>query len=559
MQHLCFAFLRPIPSVAGLVALCVTAPLFAQPSNDDPCGAISVGSTDLQITNVDATASGVPQDCNPGLKDIWFRTSIPNAISINVLNSSFPPVISVYKRQFNACANLAFDPIACTTPQAGSTSAHLHVNFPSSFTIGDEYFIRIATADPNFLGTATLRVSSTTTFATMSYQGELRDGGAPFAGNLDVAFVVFDSATGGSVLQSLVAQSVPTDFGRFTCLLKLDPRFFDGRDVYLEPRVRPTGSGQAFTTLLPRQRVFAAPHALIAHEAETIPRALAGDGSASTASRSDHTHTSLSSALGGSIALQASSTGDIGIGTTVPAVRLHVREGSSGVTPSTSASAAFERSTTNYVQILSPDANERGLVFGSPSSGFTAGLYYTNASGMSFRTGGNATRMVIDAAGLVGIGISPTSNRLEVSGNASKSTAGSWLANSDARIKQDIRPIENAMATLDRVNLVSFEYTPTYRAMHGGIDDRRYLNVIAQEFAQVFPDWVKPSGEKLPDGSGILQVDTYPLTIYSAAAVKELHAKVQSLEATVKLQDAQIAEQNARLRALESAIKSVSK
>jgi|GEM_PF-4620761 len=112
-----------------------------------------------------------------------------------------------------------------------------------------------------------------------------------------------------------------------------------------------------------------------------------------------------------------------------------------------------------------------------------------------------------------------------------------------------------ALATLDMVNLVSFEYTPGYRATHNGIGDRRYLNVIAQEFSKVFPDWVKPSGEKLPDGSGILQVDTFPLTIYSVAAVKELHAKVQSLEATIKAQEALLAVKGACLRALESAIR----
>jgi hypothetical protein len=39
--------------------------------------------------------------------------------------------------------------------------------------------------------------------------------------------------------------------------------------------------------------------------------------------------------------------------------------------------------------------------------------------------------------GSVGVGRLPTANALEVQGNASKSTAGDWLANSDRRIKQD--------------------------------------------------------------------------------------------------------------------------
>lgn len=130
----------------------------------------------------------------------------------------------------------------------------------------------------------------------------------------------------------------------------------------------------------------------------------------------------------------------------------------------------------------------------------------------------------------IGVGRNATANKLEVEGEASKSAAGDWLANSDRRIKQDVRTINGALDTLDKVRLVDFRYTDSYRSAHPSIDDRRYLNVIAQEFAAVFPDHVKPSGELLPDGSAILQVDTYPLTIYSAAAVRELHAVTNALQ-----------------------------
>ena len=71
--------------------------------------------------------------------------------------------------------------------------------------------------------------------------------------------------------------------------------------------------------------------------------------------------------------------------------------------------------------------------------------------------------------------------------------------------------------------------------------------LLAQEFAKVFPDDVKSSGEKLPDGSPILQVDTYPLTIYSAAAVQELHRENEVLKKKV-------ADQEERLRKLEAAL-----
>ena len=150
--------------------------------------------------------------------------------------------------------------------------------------------------------------------------------------------------------------------------------------------------------------------------------------------------------------------------------------------------------------------------------------------------------------GKVGIQRTPVTNALEVNGNASKSTAGSWLSNSDRRIKTYIASINGALEKIDQVRLVDFRYTDNYLAAHPEIEDRRYPNVIAQEFQQVFPDDVKSSGEKLPDGSEILRVDTYPLTIYSAAAIQELHRENQLLKK--KLSD-----QEQRLRKLEEILK----
>jgi hypothetical protein len=151
--------------------------------------------------------------------------------------------------------------------------------------------------------------------------------------------------------------------------------------------------------------------------------------------------------------------------------------------------------------------------------------------------------------GKVGIQRTPATNALEVSGSASKSTAGSWLSNSDRRIKTDIESIGGALETLDKVRLVDFRYSEEYLTAHPEIEDRRYPNVIAQEFAQVFPDDVKGSGQKLPDGSEILQVDTYPLTIYSAAAIQELHQENTELKK-------RLSDQEARIRKLEVLIES---
>jgi hypothetical protein len=156
--------------------------------------------------------------------------------------------------------------------------------------------------------------------------------------------------------------------------------------------------------------------------------------------------------------------------------------------------------------------------------------------------------------GKVGIKCTPATNSLEVEGTASKTTAGSWLANSDRRIKTEIQSITGALEKLDQVRLVDFRYTDEYRAAHPSIEDVRYPNVIAQEFATVFPDDVKSSGEVMPDGSPILQVDTYPLTIYAAAAVQELHRENRELKKKIADQDRKFADQESRLRRLEEAL-----
>jgi hypothetical protein len=147
-------------------------------------------------------------------------------------------------------------------------------------------------------------------------------------------------------------------------------------------------------------------------------------------------------------------------------------------------------------------------------------------------------------SGNVGIKRVAATNPLEVEGSASKTTAGNWFANSDRRIKTGVQPLTGALDKLDQVRLVDFRYTGDYLRAHPGLKDKRYLNVIAQEFGNVFPDHVQDSGETLPDGRPILQVDTYPLTIYSAAAVQELRRENEALKR-------KLAEQDERLRKLE--------
>ena len=204
----------------------------------------------------------------------------------------------------------------------------------------------------------------------------------------------------------------------------------------------------------------------------------------------------------------------VGIGNTDPNANLHVASLNKWNWGEGNGWGDFCVGTSTY-----------GLSIGIATSGGGAGIArmwtQNNSLILGTKTGGDT--ITITTAKRVGIGRPPATNKLEVEGDASKSTAGNWLANSDARIKTDVRTITGALEKLASVRLVDFEYTPEYLAEHAEIEPRRYMNVIAQEFAEVFPDYVKDSGETLFNGVEILQVDPYPLTIYSAAAVQELY------------------------------------
>ena len=97
---------------------------------------------------------------------------------------------------------------------------------------------------------------------------------------------------------------------------------------------------------------------------------------------------------------------NLGIGTTNPLTRLHVFNGASGnVTPFTPL--VVESNSATYINLLSPDAQESGLLFGKTNDAASGGIVYNNGNtlnGLQFRTNGNLTKMVISNAGNVSIG-----------------------------------------------------------------------------------------------------------------------------------------------------------
>lgn len=111
-----------------------------------------------------------------------------------------------------------------------------------------------------------------------TYQGELRDGDGPANGVYDLRFGVYADAAGPTMVGPVAcANNVEVIDGRFTVLLDFGS-VFNGEVRFLEVAVRADAGewceiGAGYTTLLPRQRVSAAPNAGFAANAATAASA----------------------------------------------------------------------------------------------------------------------------------------------------------------------------------------------------------------------------------------------------------------------------------------------
>jgi hypothetical protein len=108
--------------------------------------------------------------------------------------------------------------------------------------------VHIAHADP--LGSA------------FTYQGELNVSNQPANGSYDFEIALYSVSGGGLALDTVVRDNVNVSQGLFSVTLDYtDIPFATSTQYYLELRVRDGASTGAYTTLLPRQPIYATPYA----------------------------------------------------------------------------------------------------------------------------------------------------------------------------------------------------------------------------------------------------------------------------------------------------------
>jgi hypothetical protein len=126
----------------------------------------------------------------------------------------------------------------------------------------------------------------------------------------------------------------------------------------------------------------------------------------------------------------------------------------------------------------------------------------------------------------LGIGTTSPSAKLEVNGavsGVSIKASDDIVAYSDARIKGDVKLIEDSLNKIQQINGVTFIRTDK------GHDNRRHAGVIAQEVEAVLPEVVHINVE-----TGMKSVAYGNLNALLIEAIKELSNKVTELENQLK-------------------------
>lgn len=203
-------------------------------------------------------------------------------------------------------------------------------------------------------------------------------------------------------------------------------------------------------------------------------------------------------------------SGDLGVGTHNPNAPLHVQEGEAGVAGHFNSSAIFERSTTNYLSILSPDLTERGLLFGDPESFVNGGIIYNSSparDGFVFRTGGNFNRMSITDDGNVGIGTTAPVTTLHVATGTDTAPTGGGYIVSGASNGLNISIDNNEIMARNNGNTSTL-----FLNNNGGAVRVPVLEISGADVAEKFPmsDEAKPGQvvEIDPDNPGQLRLAT---------------------------------------------------
>jgi trimeric autotransporter adhesin len=149
----------------------------------------------------------------------------------------------------------------------------------------------------------------------------------------------------------------------------------------------------------------------------------------------------------------------------------------------------------------------------------------------------------------VGIGTNNPSHQLQLStDDAAKPGTATWTVISDMRLKKNIKPYTDGLATLMNIQPVWFNYN----GMAGTNDSKQFVGVLAQDMQKIAPYTVGKHTYISPDESKqeYLSFDANSLFYLSINAIKEQQAQIEEKDQRIKLLETELAKTNQRIDAI---------
>lgn len=245
----------------------------------------------------------------------------------------------------------------------------------------------------------------------------------------------------------------------------------------------------------------------------------------------------------GTEAMTVASNGSVGIGSTGPIKRLFVKDSVNTNTAqiatsdlSASLAHAYFGNFSDELYLSSGGTYANGWTYDSASRSVTY-LVMDSGSGGGYIAFGTAAsnaatpteRMRVDKNGNVGIGTAAPSYTLHVNGSVAGTSAYNNL--SDARLKKDIHPIIDALATVEKMQGVNFNWRlPSERSVGAAFKlpaGKPQVGFIAQDLRKVLPQAVSIATDK----DAIMSVAESKIIPVLVEAVKELSRQNDELKA----------------------------